>query len=82
MDGYLISGKMEQNIKELLTMESEIRMAAAVAVVVIAYLADFLCCRFLIPFIRKVAEKTSFKWDNYLSGRIPDSPSSALPGAY
>ena len=80
MDGYLISGKMEQNIKELLTMESEIRMAAAVAVVVIAYLADFLCCRFLIPFIRKVAEKTSFKWDNYLaSGSVLNNISHLIP---
>ena len=35
---------------------------------VAAYLVDFLCCKLLIPVIRKIAARTAFKWDNYLTG--------------
>lgn len=44
------------------------RVIISCALVVAAYLVDFLCCKLLIPVIRKIAARTAFKWDNYLTG--------------
>lgn len=55
----------------LLQMSDQTRIIVAGALVAAAYLVDFLCCRLLIPVIRKIAVKTAFKWDNYLtSGKV------------
>lgn len=48
-------------------MTQNMRIVISCAIVAGAYLVDFLCCRFLIPVIRKIAVKTSFKWDNYIT---------------
>ena len=48
-------------------MTSHVRILVSCALVVSAYLVDFLCCRILVPLIQKVAVRTAFKWDNYLT---------------
>ncbi len=48
-------------------MTVQMRVIISCAIIILAYLADFLCCRFLIPLIRKVAARTAFKWDNYIT---------------
>ncbi len=53
---------------EILNAAGQVRIIMACVTVIGAYLVDFLCCRFLIPLIRKLAVKTSFRWDNYLTG--------------
>ena len=58
---------MEQNTAEILGMSIQARIIVSCAVAAFAYLADFLCCKLIIPLIRKVADKTSFKWDNYIT---------------
>lgn len=59
---------LEQQANDILLMGGHARIIAMCAVVVFAYMADFLCCRFLVPLARKVAQRTAFKWDNYLTG--------------
>lgn len=49
-------------------LTGQTRIILTGALIAAAYLIDFLCCKFLIPVIRKIAVKTSFKWDNYLTG--------------
>lgn len=56
---------MEQ---EILNVSDNIRVIVSLAFIATAYLVDFLCCRLLIPVIRKIAVKTAFRWDNYLTG--------------
>ncbi len=58
---------MEQNTAEILGMSIQARIIVSCAVAAFAYLVDFLCCKLIIPLIRKVADKTSFKWDNYIT---------------
>ena len=58
---------IEQDPAGIYGMTSQVRILVSCALVVTAYLVDFLCCRILIPLIQKVAVKTSFKWDNYLT---------------
>ena len=58
---------VEQYTTEILGLGTQMRIIISCAIVVVAYLVDFLCCRFLVPFIRKVAVRTAFKWDNYLT---------------
>ena len=57
---------MEQ--EALLNLSEQMRVIISCALVVAAYLVDFLCCKLLIPVIRKIAARTAFKWDNYLTG--------------
>ena len=57
---------MEQ--EALLNLSEQMRVIISCALVVAAYLVDFLCCKLLIPVIRKIAARTAFKWDNYLPG--------------
>ncbi|HIZ88059.1 MAG TPA: mechanosensitive ion channel family protein [Candidatus Coprenecus pullistercoris] len=52
----------------LLNLSEQMRIITTCALVAAAYLMDFLCCRLLIPVIRKIAVRTAFKWDNYLTG--------------
>ena len=58
---------IEQNAADILEMNTQMRITISCAIVVIAYLTDFLCCRLLIPVIRKIAVRTSIKWDNYIT---------------
>ena len=58
---------LEQQTANILQMGDNARIVAMCAVVVLAYLADFLCCKLLVPLIRRVARRTAFKWDNYLA---------------
>ena len=58
---------MEQFQVELFGLDAQMRIVISCAVVVLAYLADFLCCKILIPLIRRVADRTAFKWDNYIT---------------
>lgn len=58
---------IEQNAADILEMNTHMRITISCAIVVIAYLTDFLCCRLLIPVIRKIAVRTSIKWDNYIT---------------
>lgn len=58
---------LEQQTVNMLLTQGHTRIMAMCAVVVLAYLVDFLCCKLLVPLIRKVARKTAFKWDNYLT---------------
>ena len=57
---------MEQGT--LLNISEQMRIIITCGLAVVAYLVDFLCCRLLIPVIRKIAAKTTIKWDNYLTG--------------
>ena len=57
---------MEQ--EALLNLSEQMRVIISCALVAAAYLVDFLCCKLLIPVIRKIAARTAFKWDNYLTG--------------
>lgn len=62
---------IEQHAEELMGMSPQVRVMVTCAVIIVAYLVDFLCCRLLIPVIRKIAVKTAFKWDNYItSGKV------------
>lgn len=56
-----------QQFAYMLQMSGHTRIIVLGATIVLAYLIDFICCRFIIPLIRKVTLKTSFKWDNYLT---------------
>lgn len=58
---------IEQHAGDLVGMSPQVRVMVTCAVVIVAYLVDFLCCRLLIPVIRKIAVKTAFKWDNYIT---------------
>ncbi len=51
----------------ILSMSPQARIAVSCAIVVAAYLVDFVCCKLLVPLIRRIAEKTTFKWDNYVT---------------
>lgn len=57
---------MEQ--EALLNLSEQMRVIISCALVAAAYLVDFLCCKLLIPVIRKIVARTAFKWDNYLTG--------------
>lgn len=57
----------EDQAAYLFQTEGHTRIFVMCGIIVAAYLADFLCCRFLIPLARKVAQKTAFRWDNYLT---------------
>ena len=57
---------MEQGT--LLNISEQMRIIITCGLAVVAYLVDLLCCRLLIPVIRKIAAKTTIKWDNYLTG--------------
>lgn len=59
---------MEQDTAVLLNVNDNMRVIVSCAFILTAYLVDFLCCRLLIPVIRKLAVKTAFRWDNYLTG--------------
>ncbi|MBQ1209500.1 MAG: mechanosensitive ion channel [Bacteroidales bacterium] len=43
-----------------------IRIGAVLGMLLIAFAVDKLCKKTIIPVIRKLTEKTEFKWDNYL----------------
>ena len=58
---------LEQQATDILQMGGHARIIAMGAIVIFAYLTDFLCCRFIVPLVRKVAHRTVFKWDNYLT---------------
>ena len=58
---------MEQHAADFLGMSIQMRVIVTCAIIIVAYLVDFLCCRLLIPVIRKIAVKTAFKWDNYIT---------------
>ena len=58
---------MYQNPVEIFGLTMQTRIIISCAVVLLAYLVDFLCCKLLIPLIRKIAEKTAFRWDNHLT---------------
>ena len=71
---------LEQQATEILQMGDYARIIAMGAIVIFAYLADFLCCRFIVPLIRKVADRTAFKWDNYLTeGKTLDYAFHLIP---
>ncbi len=59
---------IENNVTQILGMDMQVRIIVALGLVVVAYLVDFLCCRFVVPLVHRVAEKTSYTWDNYLTG--------------
>ena len=70
-------------------MDLQLRIIISVAVIAIAYIIDFLCCRLLVPAIRKIASRTTFRWDDHITADgvlrnvfhlIPDSPSPVVPG--
>ena len=56
-----------EGLSEISGMSSQMRVIISCAIIVAAYLVDFLCCKLLVPLMRKVAERTSFNWDNYLT---------------
>ena len=51
----------------LLDIDLQLRIIISGAIVAIAYIVDFLCCRLIVPAIRKIASKTSFKWDDHIT---------------
>lgn len=57
----------EEQAAYIFQTQSHTRIIVICGIIVFAYLTDFLCCRFLIPLARKIAQKTTFKWDNYLT---------------
>ena len=48
-------------------MDLQLRIIISVAVIAIAYIIDFLCCRLLVPAIRKIASRTTFRWDDHIT---------------
>lgn len=48
-------------------MDLQLRIIISVAIIATAYIVDFLCCRLLIPAIRKIATRTSFRWDDHIT---------------
>lgn len=71
---------IETYTTDLTGMSSQLRIILCCAVVVLAYLVDFLCCRLLVPLIRKVAVRTSFKWDNYITnGKVLHNAFHLIP---
>ncbi|MBO8484847.1 MAG: mechanosensitive ion channel [Bacteroidetes bacterium] len=58
---------MEQNTLEIFEMTIQTRIIVSCAIVLLAYLVDFLCCRLLIPLARRLAAKTAYTWDNYIT---------------
>lgn len=58
---------MEQHAADFLGMSIQMRVIVTCAIIIVAYLVDFLCCRLLIPVIRRIAVKTAFKWDNCIT---------------
>lgn len=48
-------------------MSGHVRIIVACAIIIAAYLIDFLCCRLLVPLMRRIALRTSYNWDNYLT---------------
>ena len=71
---------IEQHAANIMDMNTHMRIVMTCAVVVIAYLVDFLCCKLLIPVIRKVAVKTAFKWDNYITnGKVLHNAFHLIP---
>ena len=58
---------MEQHAADFLGMGIQMRVIVTCAIIIVAYLVDFLCCRLLIPVIRRIAVKTAFKWDNCIT---------------
>lgn len=71
---------LEQQATDILQMGGHARIIAMGAIVVFAYLTDFLCCRFIVPLVRKVAHRTVFKWDNYLTeGKALDYAFHLIP---
>lgn len=58
---------IEQSTAGIAVMSPQVRIIVSCAIIVAAYLIDFLCCKLLIPLIRKVAARTSFRWDNYIT---------------
>lgn len=55
------------DIQVISGMSGQMRIILSCAIVAGAYLVDFLCCKLLVPLIRRVTEKTSYNWDNYLA---------------
>lgn len=60
---------VEEYTSAFVGMSAETRILLSCAIIAAAYLIDFLCCRLLVPLIRKVAMRTAFKWDNYITNR-------------
>ena len=58
---------MFEDTSAISEMSGHFRIIVSCAIIIVAYLVDFLCCKLLVPLIRKVAEKTSYNWDNYLT---------------
>ena len=52
---------------DIFNLDERMRIIIICALIVLAYLVDFICCKVFIPLIRKVAAKTAFHWDNYLA---------------
>lgn len=52
---------------DIFNLDERMRIIIICALIVLAYLVDFICCKVFIPLIRKVAAKTAFRWDNYLT---------------
>ena len=55
------------DIQVISGMSGQMRIILSCVIVAGAYLVDFLCCKLLVPLIRRVTEKTSYNWDNYLA---------------
>lgn len=52
---------------EIMGMSMQMRIIVSCIIIVAAYLVDFIGCKLFVPLARKVAGKTSFKWDNYIT---------------
>ena len=58
---------IEQETADILGMSLQMKIIISCIIIVTAYLVDFLGCRLFVPLARKVAVRTSFKWDNYIT---------------
>ena len=56
-----------EGVYEITGMGAQARIVVACAIVVVAYLVDFLCCKLIVPLVRRIAARTTFNWDNYLT---------------
>lgn len=45
---------------------SPMRLLLFAGVVIVAYLIDFICARFLVPMVKKLTERTRARWDDIL----------------
>ena len=57
-----------------------LQIVTVAAILVIAFILDYVCRRGIIPMIRKVVRKTKIEWDDYLlNDKVLDNTCHLIP---